>query len=56
MRFVLKVPERGLRKVLDTGSEIMSEFLIKKVASFVGQIISMSTVLGSVSHDQVFEY
>lgn len=62
VRFVLKVPEKRLRKVLDTGSEIMSEFLklrkvfVRKVASFVGQIISMSTVLGSVSHDQVFEY
>lgn len=55
VRFVLKVPERRLRKVWDTGSEIMSEFFklrkvfVRKVASFVGQIISMSTVLGSVS-------
>lgn len=62
VRFVLKVQEKRLRKVLDTGSESMSEFLklrkvfVRKVASFLGQIISMSTVLGSVSQYQVFEY
>lgn len=62
VRFVLKVQEKRLRKVLDTGSESMSEFLklrkvfVRKVASFLGQIISMSTVLGSVSRYQVFEY
>ncbi|XP_068238348.1 uncharacterized protein [Palaemon carinicauda] len=55
MRLVLKVPEKRLKKVRDTGLEIMGDCVkfrkvfVRKVASFVGQIISMSTVIGSVS-------
>lgn len=51
--FVLTIPARRLKKVRETGSEIISvvnkhkTVPVRKVASFVGQVISMSTLIGS---------
>lgn len=57
VKFVLSKPAgrlKRLKKVLETGLEIISVVNIhktvpfRKVASFVGQVISMYTVIGSV--------
>lgn len=54
VKFVLAIPARRLKKVWKTGVEIISVVIkhktvpVRKVASFVGQVISMSTVIGSV--------
>lgn len=53
VKFVLTIPARGSKKVRETGSEIISvvnkhkTVLVRKVASFVGQVISISTLIGS---------
>jgi hypothetical protein len=54
VRFVLTISGRKLNKVRETGTYLFSVLRAKKtvsvgkVASFVGQIISMSTIIGSV--------
>ena len=54
VRFVLTVSDRRIDKIRETGREIIAVLVsnktiqVRKVASFVGQIISMSMVIGSV--------
>lgn len=53
VKFVLTIPARRLKKVRETGLDIISiinkhkTVHVRKVASFVGQVILMSTVIGS---------
>lgn len=53
IKFVLTIPARRFKKVRETGLDIISiinkhkTVLVRKVASFVGQVISMSTLIGS---------
>lgn len=56
VKFVLTMPARRLKKVRETGLDIIHVSVInkhktvpvRKVASFVGQVILMSTLIGSV--------
>lgn len=54
VKFVLTIPARRLKKVRETGLDIISVINkhktvpVRKVASFVCQVISMSTLIGSV--------
>lgn len=54
VKFVLTIPARRFKKVRETGLDIISiinkhkTVPVRKVACFVGQVISMSTVIGSV--------
>lgn len=53
VKFVLTIPARRFKKVRETGLDIISiinkhkTVPVRKVASFVGQVISMSTLIGS---------
>lgn len=54
LKFVLTIPARRFKKVRETGLDIISiinkhkTVHVRKVASFVCQVISMSTLIGSV--------
>lgn len=53
VKFVLTIPARRLKKVRETGLDIISVINkhktvpVRKVASFVGQVILMCTLIGS---------
>lgn len=53
VKFVLTIPARRFKKVRETGLDIISiinkhkTVHVRKVASFVGQVISISTLIGS---------
>lgn len=53
VKFVLTIPARRLKKVRETGLDIISVInkhktvLVRMVASFVCQVISISTLIGS---------
>lgn len=53
VKFVLTIPARRLKKVRETGLDIISiinkhkTVLVRMVASFVCQVISISTLIGS---------
>lgn len=53
VKFVLTIPARRFKKVRETGLDIISiinkhkTVPVRKVASFVGQVILMSTLIGS---------